>query len=89
MEKAKQNSPLLHVTKDDAPSLVLAGEKDDLVPAKHARWIDEAFQREGVPHKLIVFPGAGHGLQGEGNPARIVREVTAWFDQHLAKQDEK
>ena len=48
IEKAKENSPLLYVTKDDAPSLVFMGEKDDLVLVEHGRWIDEVFEREGV-----------------------------------------
>ena len=83
LEKAADNSPLLQVTADDAPALVLAGEKDDLVPPKHGQWIDEAFAREGVPRKLIIFPGAGHGLEGDENRATIVREATAWFDRYL------
>ena len=83
MEDAKQNSPLRQVSADDAPSLVFMGGKDDLVPAKHGHWIDEAFQREHVPHKLIVFPDAGHGLEGDENRATMIREVVAWFDQYL------
>ena len=71
IEDAKRNSPLLQVSPDDAPSLVFMGEKDDLVPAKHGRWIDEAFQREHVTHKLIVFPDAGHGLEGDDTRATM------------------
>ena len=88
IDKAKQNSPLLQVTTDDAPSLVLVGEKDELVPAQHGQWIDGAFERENVPRKLMVFPGAGHGLEGEENRATIVREATAWFDRYLLGQAE-
>jgi acetyl esterase/lipase len=83
IDEAKQHSPLQHVTPDDAPALVLMGEKDDLVPARHGRWIEEAFQREQVAHKLIVFPEAGHGLEGQETRATVVRETIAWFDQHL------
>ncbi len=83
LDDAKQNSPLVHVSPDDAPSLVFMGGKDELVPAKHGHWIDDAFQREHVPCKLIVFPDSGHGLEGEGNRAILVRETIAWFDQYL------
>lgn len=86
MKKAKQNSPLVHVTSDDAPSLVIAGGKDDLVPPKHGRWIDEAFSRERVPHKLIVLPEAGHGLEGNENRAATVRETIEWFDRYLLRR---
>ncbi len=85
MEKAGPNSPLVHVTPDDAPALVIMGGKDKLVPAKHGHWIDEAYQREDVKHKLIVFPDAGHGLEGDENRATMIREVIGWFDEHLAR----
>ena len=86
MEKAGPNSPLLHVTPDDAPALVIMGGKDELVPPKHGHWIDEAYQRENVKHKLIVFPDAGHGLEGNENRATLIREVIGWFDEHLARK---
>ena len=87
MDKAGENSPLVHVTSDDAPALVIMGGKDDLVPPKHGEWIREAFVREGVAHKLIIFPDAGHGLEGEENQATRIRESLAWFDRHLAKPE--
>ncbi len=87
LKEAGKSSPLVHVTEDDAPSLVIMGGKDDLVPAKHGRWIDEAFSKKGVKHKLIVFPDAGHGLQGDKNRATVVREAIGWFDSHLGRSD--
>ena len=83
LEEAGENSPLVHVTKDDAPALVIMGGKDTLVPPKHGQWIDSAFQEKGVSHKLIVLPDAGHGLEGSENRATLVREAVAWFDQYL------
>lgn len=81
MKKAEENSPLVHVTSDDAPALVIMGGKDELVPAKHGKWIDEAFEREKVQRKLIVFPESGHGL--EGNHATAFKEAVSWFNTHL------
>lgn len=83
MDLATENSPLVQVTPDDAPALVIMGEKDDLVPPVHGSWIAEAFEREKVPHKLIILPNAGHGLDGEANRERMIREVIAWLDAHL------
>jgi acetyl esterase/lipase len=87
LEQAKEVSPLLHVSEDDAPSLVFAGGKDELVPPIHAEWIEDAFQRAKVPHKVIVFANAGHGLEGDENRASVVRETIAWFDRHLLPQE--
>jgi acetyl esterase/lipase len=83
MEEAEQNSPLVHATEDDAPSLVIMGADDKLVPAKHGRWIEEALRQNGVKNKLIIVPGAGHGLQGAENQAMIVKETIDWFDRFL------
>jgi len=86
LKEAGPNSPLVHVTEDDAPSLVIMGGKDDLVPPKHGHWIDEAFRKKGVQHKLIVLPDAGHGLEGDENRAAVVREAIGWFDRYLAQR---
>lgn len=84
MNLATENSPLVHVTPDDAPSLVIMGGADELVPPRHGTWIGEAFDREEVVHKLIIIPEAGHSLGGSENRAAVVREALAWFDRHLA-----
>jgi acetyl esterase/lipase len=85
LREAGPNSPLTHVTSDDAPALVIMGGKDELVPPRHGEWIAKALEREKVPHKLIVFPDSGHGL--EGNQGKMVSEVTRWFVKYLADSD--
>ncbi|MBN1591130.1 MAG: prolyl oligopeptidase family serine peptidase [Pirellulales bacterium] len=87
MEKAKENSPLVHVTPDDAPALVIMGEKDDLVSPKHGQRIDAAFDEKHVAHKLIILPGATHNLmKKKENRATVVREALDWFDKHLLQR---
>nr|ADC79146.1 lipase/esterase [uncultured sludge bacterium] len=86
LPEAEKFSPLVHVSSDDAPALVIMGGKDELVPPKHGEWIAKAFQEKGVEHKLIVAPEAGHGL--EGNHELAFREAVEWFDKHLKKEEE-
>lgn len=83
MSKAEDNSPLVHVTKDDAPSLVIMGGKDELVPPKHGRWIHEAFEKSKVVNKLIVYPDSDHGLSR--NQDKAFQEALSWFNSHLSK----
>ena len=83
MKEAELHSPLVHVSPDDAPALVIMGAKDELVPPKHGQWIDEAFQKQQVSHKLIVVPDAGHDLGGLKNLPSVFRETAKWFDKHL------
>jgi len=81
---AAKDSPLLYVTPDDAPTLLLAGAKDDLVPISHSRNIQTAFEKEGVTSKLIEFPEAGHGFGGE-DAKNATEAMVAWFEEHLTK----
>ncbi len=82
MKTAAVDSPLLYVTSDDAPTLLLAGDKDDLVPVEHSRRIQAAFEKEKVVSQLVEFKGAGHGFQGE-DARKSTEEMVAWFVKHL------
>ncbi len=84
MEKAEVHSPLVHVSADDAPALVIMGGKDELVPPRHGKWIHEAFKKEGVTNELTIYENSGHGL--EEDPAKLIRQIVGWFDQHLKEQ---
>jgi len=81
---AKTLSPLLAVTADDAPTLLLAGAKDDLVPIDHSRKIHDQFDQLKVENKLVEYENAGHGF-GPDDAAKAIVEMTAWFETHLAK----
>ncbi len=83
LQQAGAHSPLTQVTSDDAPALVIMGGKDELVPPRHGEWIAAEFKKQEVPHKLIVFPDAGHGLEGDSNQETTIREACDWFDKYL------
>lgn len=76
-------SPLLQVTPDDAPVLMIHGDKDLLVPIKHSTDILAAFEKEKVPSKLVTIEGAAHGFSAEQNIQTVVPAMTAWFEERL------
>lgn len=82
---ARAHSPLWHVSRDDAPTLLLAGAKDELVPIDHSRRLLRALEEQQVPSKLIEYPNAGHGF-GPLDLAASVIAMTAWFEEHLARK---
>jgi acetyl esterase/lipase len=85
---AESVSPLLHVSKDDPPTLLIHGDKDDLVTLKNSEDIEAAMKKDGVACELIVIKGAGHGFPGEqGKQASDA--LIKWFDKHLAKPAER
>lgn len=83
-EKAPDYSPIVHVSADDPPTLLIHGDKDELVPMSNSKIIYEAFQQNKVKTELIIIPGAGHGFQGE-DAKRANAAMVAWFEQTLLK----
>ncbi|TWT64965.1 alpha/beta hydrolase family protein [Allorhodopirellula solitaria] len=83
-ESAAADSPLLHVTADDAPTLLLAGVQDELVPISHSRNIQAALEEAGVANQLIEFKDAGHGFTGQ-DAQRAIAATVDWFEQHIGK----
>ena len=82
-EKADSYSPLKQVSDDDAPSLMVHGDKDELVPLWHSEKIRDALRASDVAADLVVIEGAGHGFDAAGNE-RMFRAMLEWFDTHLA-----
>jgi acetyl esterase/lipase len=82
VEIGRAVSPLYHVTKDDAPSLIMHGDADKLVPIQQAEQIVAKFKEAGVPVELVVKPGAEHGWPNMGAD---IERFADWFDKYLAK----
>ena len=58
---AKDASALDHVSADDAAFLIMHGEKDPGVPLEQSQKLHAKLIGHGVPSKLHVVAGAGHG----------------------------
>jgi dipeptidyl aminopeptidase/acylaminoacyl peptidase len=75
-------SPILHVTKDDAPTLLIHGDSDRLVPIRNSERMEAAMKEAGVPVEFITIPGADHGFRGE-DAHTAATALAAWFDKYL------
>lgn len=80
---AESVSPVLHVTPDDPPTLLIHGDKDDLVKLDNSERIVAELKKQKVPCDLLVIEGAGHGFPGEQGK-RASQKLIQWFDKHLA-----
>ncbi|MYB18553.1 MAG: alpha/beta hydrolase [Holophagales bacterium] len=80
--KAADISPLLFVSEDDPPTLLIHGDQDQLVPISNSERIKAAFDEANVTSKLIVIEGAAHGFRGEDGQ-RASSALVAWFNEHL------
>ena len=61
----KEASPINYVTSSSAPTLMLHGDKDNLVPLEQAQMLQNKLIDLGVMNKLVVYSGQGHGWIGE------------------------
>jgi acetyl esterase/lipase len=82
-EIGHQISPFYQVTSDDAPTLIIHGDADKLVPIQQAEIIIAKLKEVNVPAELVVKPGAAHGWANMGED---VKTLANWFDKHLAKK---
>jgi acetyl esterase/lipase len=83
-ELAKDISPILFVSKDDPPTLMIHGDKDELVPLNHSERILAAFKEAEVTTELVVIEGAGHGFRGDA-AEEASSALLAWFQKHLTE----
>lgn len=84
---AADYSPILFVSKDDPPTLLIHGDKDDVVSVKDSIDINAALKEKGVPTEALILPGAVHGFQGEDGK-RSTEATAAWFKKYLMKSGE-
>ncbi|HUG89520.1 MAG TPA: alpha/beta hydrolase [Planctomycetaceae bacterium] len=86
-QQAPDMSPLLHVSAGDAPTLLVHGDQDELVPIDHSTKIIAALEEHNVPCELVTIEGAAHGFRGDDN-RRAVEALIAWFEKHLGEKSD-
>jgi acetyl esterase/lipase len=82
-EVYKQASPITYVNAGDAPMLLFHGTKDILVPYEQAFEMATALTKAGVPGRVELLLGAGHGWREDGEMQRTQAAAMAFFDQYL------
>jgi acetyl esterase/lipase len=82
-ELAQEASPILHVSKDDPPFLIMHGDRDNIVPLKQSERLATALRAEGVRVKMLVLKGAGHGGP-EFVQAEPMKVIETFLDEALS-----
>jgi acetyl esterase/lipase len=85
-KKEPDCSPLLKVTDRTAATLLIHGDKDELVPISHSQKMLAALEKAKVPCKLITIEGAGHGFTPKQNETIVSPAILDWFDKRLTKK---
>lgn len=78
-------SPILHVSADDPPILLVHGDADDLVPLADSEILAKSLKQKGVKHRLDVIKGGDHGFRNPEHRGQATTAMIAWFEEHLLK----
>lgn len=81
-ELAKKASPILHVSKDDPPFLIMHGTVDSVVPLRQSQAFAGALKEAGVETRLVILSGASHGGE-EFLSSEQVKIIDAFLNEHL------
>ena len=80
--EAAEYSPIRFVSPSAAPSLIVHGDADTVVPVVEGETMHAALTKAGVPASFIRIEGAGHGFEG-ADLERASAAMLRWFERHL------
>ena len=81
-DKAADISPILFVSPDDPPTLLIHGDADTTVNISHSQNMYKALQEQRIRSNFITLPGAGHGFRGT-DADKAQAALVEWFQQTL------
>lgn len=80
LDIGKQISPAYHVDPADAPTLIIHGDADKLVPVQQSQLLMVKLEESKVPHELVIREKADHGWKDLDQDISLFAD---WFDKHL------
>jgi len=78
-----RTSPMTYIKKAKTPTLIQHGEFDRRVPIPNAYELYQGLQDQGVPVKLIVYKGFGHGITKPKQQRAVMEHNWEFFLEHI------
>jgi acetyl esterase/lipase len=80
----REISPINYVTRQLPPTLIIHGDRDEVVPLQQAESFVAKARSVGVSNvELIIRPGKGHGWGDFWKSEEDISAFADWFDRHL------
>jgi dipeptidyl aminopeptidase/acylaminoacyl peptidase len=79
----QKTSPMTNILKAKTPTLIQHGEFDRRVPISDAYELLQGLQDNGVPAKLVVYKGFGHGISKPKELLAAVWHNYQWFGKYV------
>lgn len=87
MEIYQKTSPMSNVKNAKTPTLIQHGEFDKRVPTPNAYELYQALQDLGVPSKLIIYKGFGHGINKPKERLAALWHNWQWFGKYIWNEE--
>jgi acylaminoacyl-peptidase len=81
-----RSSAIDFIRNDRTPSLIVVGEYDGECPAPQSFEYWHALRAMGVPTKLVVYAGEGHGFDKPTDERDVLQRALRWFAQYLGTE---
>lgn len=78
-----KTSPISNIAKARTPTLIQHGENDRRVPIPNAYELRQALEDRGVPVKMVVYKGFGHGITKPKQQRAVMEENEKWFAHYI------
>jgi dipeptidyl aminopeptidase/acylaminoacyl peptidase len=78
-----KTSPISNIARARTPTLIQHGENDRRVPIPNAYELRQALEDRGVPVKMVVYKGFGHGITKPKQQRAVMEENEKWFAQYI------
>ncbi|MFL6214089.1 MAG: prolyl oligopeptidase family serine peptidase [Blastocatellia bacterium] len=79
----RKTSPIAYIKNARTPTLIQHGELDRRVPIPNAYELRQALEDKGVPVKMIVYKGFGHGIDKPKQQRAVMEHNFEWFSQWI------
>jgi dipeptidyl aminopeptidase/acylaminoacyl peptidase len=79
----KKTSPITYIAKAKTPTLIQHGENDKRVPIPNGYELRQALEDRGVPVKMVVYKGFGHGITKPKQQRAVMEENEKWFAKYI------
>jgi len=67
------------------PTLLIHGDKDEIVPIEESRQMKRALEGAGKPVRYIEIEGMGHGPSSDDEWTRVLSEIEAFLAVHIGE----
>ncbi len=79
----RKTSPITYINQARTPTLIQHGELDKRVPIPNGYELYQGLKDRGVPVKMIVYKGFGHGITKPKQQRAVMEHNYEWFSQWI------